>query len=80
MTTQVRIGACDHADAAVCFLCSNQRDFWRDARVKAGYGPEPPNAWLREIRLTQRQAEREAELRRREAWYVHPDVARRQRG
>jgi hypothetical protein len=35
---------CTHARAACCWLCSDQEPWWREARVQAGLGYDPPNA------------------------------------
>lgn len=34
---------CEHTRAAVCWLCSDQVSWWREARIRAGVGAEPPN-------------------------------------
>jgi hypothetical protein len=38
MTTDYR---CDHDPAAVCWLCSDQVPWWREARIKKGLPAEP---------------------------------------
>lgn len=35
---------CLHDGRAECWLCSDVRPWWREARIKAGLGEEPPNA------------------------------------
>ena len=35
---------CTHGRRGCCWLCSDLRPFWREARIKAGLGEEPPNA------------------------------------
>lgn len=40
---------CTHAPAGVCWLCSDRVPWWRAARIKAGYGEEPPNQVARII-------------------------------
>lgn len=32
-----------HAASLVCWLCSDARPWWREARIKAGLSAEPPN-------------------------------------
>lgn len=32
---------CDHDPAAVCWLCSDQVPWWREARIKKGLPAEP---------------------------------------
>lgn len=34
---------CLHGPAAVCWLCSDQVSWWREARIKAGMGEDPPH-------------------------------------
>jgi hypothetical protein len=34
---------CEHGSAAVCWLCSDDVPWWREARIRAGLGAEPPN-------------------------------------
>ncbi len=36
---------CSHDSRAVCFLCSDQRPWWKEARVALGFGVVPPNDW-----------------------------------
>ena len=36
---------CAHDSRAVCYLCSDQVSWWRDARLSMGLGAEPPNEW-----------------------------------
>lgn len=43
MSIEAEKGMCRHNAGAVCWLCSDQQAWWRDARIKAGYGAEPPN-------------------------------------
>lgn len=62
---------CEHNGDGCCWLCSDQVSWWREARVRAGLGITPPNAWLREVRRLDalRQEERLAlywDARRRE--------------
>lgn len=39
MTTETQVAQCSHDSRAVCFLCSDQVSWWRDARG----GGDPPN-------------------------------------
>lgn len=34
---------CAHTPDAICWLCSSQRPWWREARIQAGLDEEPPN-------------------------------------
>lgn len=43
MSIEAEKGMCRHDARAVCWMCSDQQAWWRDARIKAGYGAEPPN-------------------------------------
>ena len=36
--------SCDHDGRAICWLCSDARPFWREARISAGLSADPPNA------------------------------------
>ena len=48
MSIEAEKGMCRHDARAVCWMCSDQQAWWRDARIKAGYSAEPPNAmWVR---------------------------------
>ena len=37
------IPACAHDYRAACWICSDERPWYREARLRAGYGSEPPN-------------------------------------
>ena len=52
---------CAHTHDAECWLCSDARPWWADAREAAGLGVEPPNAGLRAMMIRDR---REAQARR----------------
>lgn len=46
MTTTIEAPAvyvCSHTPRAVCFLCSDQVPWWREARLRMGLSAEPPN-------------------------------------
>jgi hypothetical protein len=47
---------CDHDPAAVCWLCSDQVPWWREARIRKGLSPEPR---LTEIGRLRRYNQRE---------------------
>lgn len=48
MSIEAEKGMCRHDARAVCWMCSDQQAWWRDARIKAGYGVEPPNGVVRD--------------------------------
>ena len=50
MTTEVRTGewVCLHDPAAVCWLCSDQVPWWREARIRKGLPAEPRAAYVEE--------------------------------
>lgn len=73
MSIEAEKGMCHHDARAVCWMCSDQQAWWRDARIKAGYSAEPPNMPvvtqesidLRRRRFMQRKWSRDYRARRR---------------
>lgn len=55
---------CSHDSRAVCFLCSDDVPWWREARITAGYGETPPNAVVKDCTVVP-AALPPAELRRK---------------
>ena len=43
MTTVETEVRCEHDPAAVCWRCSDQVPWWKEARKRAGLGELPPN-------------------------------------
>lgn len=73
MSIEAEKGMCRHDARAVCWMCSDQQAWWRDARIKAGYGAEPPNGIApvvvaparRRLRVMWRKWTRDSRSRRR---------------
>lgn len=64
---------CSHDSRAVCFLCSDDVPWWKEARIAAGYGETPPNAVVKDCTVVP-AALPPAELRRKRfmkrKWYL----------
>ena len=53
---------CGHDSRGECWLCSDLRPWWREARVRAGLGIQPPNQWLRQAQSAADWRKRLAEV------------------
>lgn len=50
--------ACEHQPGARCWLCSDQRPWWRAARLRAGLSEVPPHLALRTVRVLENEPNR----------------------
>lgn len=43
---------CSHDSRGVCWLCSDEVSWWREARVRAGLGIRPPNPRVQPVEMS----------------------------